>query len=180
MAKPRFSSETLYHLRNHIPIDLLIRESLKIPSRTLEGYFRFLCPLCSGYNTATNPDTNLARCFSCNKNFNTIDLVMLIRQLDFIQSVHYLKDYYESLSAKQPTAPSVLNQARSEKEVAKRGDGPIRIDKILDSIVPLATNARRNQRENPGRISKLEKNISELSRRLDQIESLVRSKILSS
>ncbi|MEK6621873.1 MAG: hypothetical protein AABZ13_05275 [Planctomycetota bacterium] len=29
-------------------------------SKHFEGYFRFLCPLCSEFHTATNPKTNLA------------------------------------------------------------------------------------------------------------------------
>lgn len=180
MAKKRFSSETLYRLRNHIPIDLLIRESLKIPSKTIEGYFRFLCPLCSGYNTAIKQDKNLSRCFSCNENFNTIDLVELVRKLDFVQSVYYLEDYYESLSANRLLAKSILKQNRPDKKVEKRGGMPVRIGTILNDLVPVETNARRSQRNVPERILKLEKTISELSRRIDQIEALVRSKILSS
>ena len=70
--KKRFSSQELYELRNHIPVDALIRE-LGIPSKIRDGYFRFLCPLCNEFQTAVKPETNLARCFRCEKNFNTID-----------------------------------------------------------------------------------------------------------
>ena len=87
----RFSSQELYDLRNLIPIHILIEEILMIPSKITEGFFRFLCPLCSEFNTATNPETNLARCFRCQKNFNTIDMVMVTRKASFVESVRFLK-----------------------------------------------------------------------------------------
>lgn len=87
----RFSSRELYSLRNFIPIDKLIEVELGVPSKISEGYFRFLCPACNGFQTATNPLTNLARCFHCEKNFNTIDMVMAFRGTDFVETVKYLK-----------------------------------------------------------------------------------------
>lgn len=81
----------LYSLRNDIPIDTLISTYLGIPSKISEGYFRFVCPLCGEFQTATNPKTNLARCFRCKKNFNTIDMVMLVLNVDFLESVNFLK-----------------------------------------------------------------------------------------
>jgi len=85
----RFTSEQLYHLRNHIPINALIC-ALMIPAKTSDGIFRFLCPLCNQGHTATNPKTNLARCFDCQKNFNPIDLVMILRKTGFVDSVKTL------------------------------------------------------------------------------------------
>jgi hypothetical protein len=87
MPKRCFSSSQLYAMRNEINIEMLIEKTLGIPSRVTKGCFRFLCPLCNGFDTAVNPKTNLARCFRCEKNFNTIDLVMLIRKTNFVQSV---------------------------------------------------------------------------------------------
>lgn len=87
----RFTGNELFKLRNLIPIDLLIKEQLNIPSKISEGYFRFLCPVCNEFQTATNPKTNLARCFRCEKNYNPIDLVMLVKGVGFIESVNYLK-----------------------------------------------------------------------------------------
>ncbi len=87
----RFSSRQLFALRNNIPIDVLIRQ-LKIPSRIREGFLRFLCPLCNEFQTAVNPATNLARCFRCEKNFNTIDLVMEVKGYGFRDSVLFLKN----------------------------------------------------------------------------------------
>jgi len=101
MTKRRFTNHELYTLRNDIPIDALIEKALCIPSRVAEGYFRFLCPLCKEFSTAVNPETNLARCFRCEENFNTIDLVMTIRKLDFVESVRFLQDYHKSISVSQ-------------------------------------------------------------------------------
>lgn len=92
--KDRFSSRELFELRNNIPVDMLIREHLQIPSKIRDGYLRFLCPLCNEFQTAVNPATNLARCFRCEKNFNTIDLVMEIKRYGFKDSVMFLKQVH--------------------------------------------------------------------------------------
>jgi len=89
----RFTSQQLYHLRNHIPISTLIK-ALLIPFKIEDGIFRFLCPICSVSHTATNLNTNLARCFDCQKNFNTIDLVMMVRKTGFVDSVKRLIQYH--------------------------------------------------------------------------------------
>ncbi len=89
--KRQFTRNELFKLRNLVPINMLIREKLDIPSKVSEGFFRFLCPVCNEFQTATNPSTNLARCFRCEKNFNPIDLVMCVKGLGFIESVQYLE-----------------------------------------------------------------------------------------
>jgi len=89
--KRRFSDRQLYELRNLIPIDWLIEKQLLIPCKFSDGFFRFLCPLCGEFRTATHAKTNLARCFRCEKNFNTIDMVMVCRDLSFVESVEFLK-----------------------------------------------------------------------------------------
>lgn len=86
-----FSPQLLRSLRNNIPIHRLIADVLSIPHKYSEGYFRFLCPLCSEFNTATNPNTNLARCFRCKKNFNTIDIAMADSNSSFTDAVYLLK-----------------------------------------------------------------------------------------
>jgi DNA primase len=88
--KNRYSKEKLRKLRNDIPINILISELLQMPSKISEGYFRFLCPVCSEFMTATNPKTNLARCFRCEKNFNPIDMVMMVKHFSFREAVDYL------------------------------------------------------------------------------------------
>ena len=87
----RLPPEMLRRLRNEIPITLVIAEFLKLPTKVSEGYLRFLCPLCTEFITATNPKTNLARCFLCEKNFNPIDIVMVAKQVSFRSAVDYLK-----------------------------------------------------------------------------------------
>ncbi len=89
--KKRFSSQELFELRNEIPVRWLIRDELQIPSKMSEGVFRFLCPVCHEFLTSTHKATNLARCFRCEKNFNTIDLVMTDKGWGFVQSVLFLK-----------------------------------------------------------------------------------------
>ena len=86
-----FSPQFLRSLRNDVPIDRLIADVLDIPHKHSEGYFRFLCPLCSEFHTATNPKTNLARCFRCKKNFNTIDIVMTDSHSSFLDAAYLLK-----------------------------------------------------------------------------------------
>ena len=84
------SSEQLWILRNKIEITHLIQR-LNIPNKHSEGFFRFLCPICNEFNTAANPKTNLARCFICSKNFNTIELVMLVQAYPFRRAVQFLQ-----------------------------------------------------------------------------------------
>ncbi len=89
----RFSSQELFKLRNNIPVDMLIRDQLQIPSKIRDGVFRFLCPVCNEFQTAVNPATNLARCFRCKENMNTIDLVMAVKRYGFKDSVLFLKNF---------------------------------------------------------------------------------------
>jgi DNA primase len=95
--KNRFSSRELFELRNNIPVDMLIRDQLQIPSKISDDLFRFLCPVCNEFQTAVNPATNLARCFRCEKNFNTIDLVMKVEGYGFKDSVLFLKKLLEKI-----------------------------------------------------------------------------------
>ena len=90
--KKRFSAQELRELRNLIPINTVIKELLSIPSKISEGHFRFLCPLCNEFQTSTNPSTNLARCYHCEKNFNPIDMVMAVKANQFIESATYLQE----------------------------------------------------------------------------------------
>jgi hypothetical protein len=89
--KKRFSAEELFELRNKIPIDILIRDVLSIPAKTSEGFFRFLCPICNEFQTSIKPATNLARCFRCETNFNTIEITMQVKKIGFVDSATFLK-----------------------------------------------------------------------------------------
>ena len=87
----RYSKQALRKLRNDIPIAILIADILELPHKTADGYFRFMCPLCDGFNTATNPRTNLARCFTCQQNFNPIDLAMTVKHTNFRDAIRFLQ-----------------------------------------------------------------------------------------
>jgi hypothetical protein len=80
----------LRRLRNEIPVTELIADVLRLEHRHSEGHWRFLCPLCQSFHTAVNPNTNLARCFDCRKNFNPIDLVLIVKRCDFRHAVAFL------------------------------------------------------------------------------------------
>ena len=88
------SPSRLRWLRNKIPINGVI-QALNVLNKVQEGTFRFLCPICSEFNTGTNPKTNLARCLRCERNFNPIDLVMVVRRLRFLDAVGLLEDLAE-------------------------------------------------------------------------------------
>jgi DNA primase len=95
-----FSQQLLFQLRNDLPIDAVIQRGLRLPLQASDR-LRFQCPLCREFNTATNQNTNLARCFSCQRNFNNIDLVMLVRNTSFADAVKRLSAFFNrSLNTK--------------------------------------------------------------------------------
>ena len=63
---------------------------LNWPHKRREGQLAFLCPSCQEYRTAVNPQTNLGRCFHCERNFNPIDITMAIQDGAFVEAVTYL------------------------------------------------------------------------------------------
>lgn len=85
------SKPHLRELRNRIEIIPLIADVLEIITKTHDGRFRFMCPLCHDFDTAVNTNTNLARCFRCERNFNPIDMVMSVKRYTFIQAVRFLE-----------------------------------------------------------------------------------------
>jgi hypothetical protein len=163
MATRRFSRTELYSLRNDIPIDRVIRNALDIPCRISEGCFRFLCPLCNGFNTALNPATNLARCFYCEKNFNTIDLVMVITQSDFVNSIRFLKDYQQKNNPKQiqPIKPNAK----------ARENGLEHIGNVLKTILPSKpiTGPGGSGENVSDRLLALEQKLERLAQRIEEI-----------
>ena len=163
MTTRRFSSEELYSLRNDIPIDRVIKNALDIHCRISQGCFRFLCPLCNEFNTAINPATNLARCFRCKKNFNTIDLVMTVTQLDFVNSIRFLRDYQKNLP----------NQIQPIKSVAKAHENGLdHIGSVIKTIATLSAPVAPScgSEENLyNRVLALEKKIDSLAQRIEQL-----------
>ena len=185
MTKRRFTNHELYALRNDIPIDALIEKALYIPSRVAKGHFRLLCPSCKEFNTAVNPDTNLARCFRCEENFNTIDLVMTIRKLDFPGSVRFLQDYHRSASATRSDDRSQVATGRDthggwQMKCADRSkhssNSPAHIGNILDRMmpseperIPPACNRPAQQNMVNDRILRLEQKVDRLSHQIENI-----------
>jgi hypothetical protein len=190
MANRCFSSNQLYALRNEISVQVLIEKTLHIPCRMTKGCFRFLCPLCSGFDTAVNPKTNLARCFQCGKNYNTIDLVMLTRQADFVHSVKFLQSVHQKndaghnhLDFKTVSASNRQVQGRMNPKTPSE-TSPHSIGDILDSVLPpihggIAENRKLASKSNKSmaaqqitvedRIIKLEQKIKLLDRQIRKI-----------
>jgi hypothetical protein len=163
MTKKRFSSEELYRMRNDIPIEGVIKEALDIPCRNMEGCFRFLCPVCNEFNTAVNPTTNLARCFCCEKNFNAIDLVMLINQMDFVESIRFLKRY-------QTDARNLTQLTKRDSKV--RGESTTHIGNILKSFVTTPASASPSAGSDDNlcnRILALEQKLILLEQRIEEL-----------
>lgn len=158
MAKTQYTRNELFVLRNHIPVEALIQQ-LGIPSKMSEGCFRFCCPVCREFDTGVNPATNLARCFACEKNYNTIDLVMRVKKSDFIHSIKFLKTIYEQKKPAAPS-PSIIQTSAGQ---------PISIGNILKAMAPTL----QNRSEVPSKISKSQLTMEMLNERLRQIEQQV-------
>jgi len=87
----RYTSQLLRTLRNDIDIQPFVAEVLDWPSKLSQGYFHFLCPLCSQSNCAVNPNTNLGRCFRCQCNFHPIDFVIAVDKCTFVDAVEFFR-----------------------------------------------------------------------------------------
>ena len=112
-----FPKAYLRRLRNDIPIAEVIVDILDIPSKISEGRFRFLCPLCREFDTSTNPATNLARCFRCQRNFNPIDITMVVKHTDFRNTVAFLAPLIDNDTRdRQTTPPQPESQGRSIRD----------------------------------------------------------------
>jgi hypothetical protein len=105
------AADLLRRIRNDLPmpvtIALLGREGP--PSKMSEGYFRFVCPRCGEMRATVNPRNNLAHCFSCQQNFNNIDLLITL-DYDFHSAVALLQRWLTQYQAQQarkktPTTP---------------------------------------------------------------------------
>ena len=120
----RFSAQELSYLRNEIPIERVIKLFVSLPTDSRSGKLSFACPVCHGSNTSINAKHNLARCFDCRQNFNTIEIVMHQLQINFVDSVKWLKQRNRKPVAED--TPSHGNQNRQ----------PAIIGNILSEILP--------------------------------------------
>jgi hypothetical protein len=187
MAGHCFSKSLLYTLRNEIDVRMLIEKTLRIPCRVTQGCFRFMCPLCGGFDTAVNPKTNLARCFACKKNFNTIDLVMLIRQTDFVHSVKFLKSILQQdVFRPKPEAHQLISESNTQggsrtkrKSLSGKSDkGPCHIGKILGDVLPPDDGLPEKpivalEKANEDRITKLEMQLDQLGRQIQELNRTI-------
>ena len=157
MGRSHYSQQELFDLRNHIPIKNLIR-TLGIPSRMIEGYFRFACPVCHEFNTAINPKTNLARCFDCNKNFNPIDLTIIVKEINFLQAVSFLEKVYKE-------APHSYPPQHNRASL----DCTVTLNDILKSIGKQISPHNGKKQEAALSLEQLNNRVINLEKKVDQI-----------
>jgi hypothetical protein len=161
---------------------MLINEILKLPSKTTQGQLRFLCPLCSQFHTATKRETNLARCFHCQRNFNTIEMVMETKSLDFIQSVQFLQGLLPENNSKETMAYKPSSNPRfpcpPSFQIRKE---PLPLQAVVKNI-GIRTSKQSNQASNDDSarinrqdqtIEQLNDKINRLEKQLDQLKSFV-------
>jgi len=132
----------MYNVRNRIPMRHVIETLLAIPSETVHGVFRFRCPLCAGRHTAINPETNLSRCFDCKKNFNTIDLCMLVKRTDFVQSVKFLLAH-KSRSAADGARTLPTSRRNPLESLREESKNPVALGDILANLTCLRATHRQ-------------------------------------
>ena len=95
----------LRRLRNDVPIAAVIAALGRAgpPSKVRDGRFVFLCPGCGEMLASVNPRNNLAHCFGCSTNLNTIDLVM-VSGYDFVSAVAFLEGLLARPCPPRPTS----------------------------------------------------------------------------
>ena len=95
--------DLLFRIRNDLPMRITIAALGRDgpPSKTSDGYFRFLCPHCGEMQATVNPRNNLAHCFACRKNLNNIDLLMTLGY-DFRTAVAILERWLTRHEARLP------------------------------------------------------------------------------
>ncbi len=120
-----FTKQQLFQVRNKIDIDWLINEKLSI-ERQFNRIWRFQCPVCQQFNTATQKKNNLARCFSCQQNFNTIDLVIYSKKVNFVPGVQFLL----SLLEKKSTSNACVHHLSIKKKGNKQQDRKVGLEAI--------------------------------------------------
>jgi hypothetical protein len=161
---------------------MLINEILKLPSKTSQGQLRFLCPLCSQFNTATKRETNLARCFHCQRNFNTIEMVMETKNMDFIQSVQFLQGLLPENKSKEMMAYKPSSNPRFPCPASFQiGKEPVPLQAIVKNI-SIGTSKQliqtsdedsfKGNRQDQA-IEQLNDKINRLEKQLDQLKSFV-------
>ncbi len=175
----RFTGQQLYELRNQLPIRQLIENELNIPNRLAGNVFRFECPMCRGYHTGIKKDKNLARCFDCQTNFNTIDLVIRTRQTEFYQSASFLWELYKSVKRPSPSshipAPEPVRNIRPVNFETDDTAELISIGSIIENFgFPGGNNESSiRSRKMHALLEKLEKDVIRLTNKVARLEKFV-------
>lgn len=170
--RPRFTSDELYAIRNHIPIDVLIEKLLAVPVKHTQNRLHFACPLCAGFQTSILREKNLGRCFDCGKNFNTIEIMMYHMHIGFVESVKRLKQYQ-----------SDLTKQTAFIEKRRKLDYPLSIGAIIGDMLPSprhdSSGNKTPAKEShaiTNRINNLEKKLDTLSSRVEKLCRLILSR----
>jgi len=181
----RFSKQRLHDLRNKIPMHDLIENHLGLPNRISDNIFRFQCPQCESYHTGVKSQTNLARCFDCRRNYNTIDLVMTVKQVEFYDSAVFLENI---LFAHRLPQGGGVDASHTEKAVQiqqckRRGGDPVELIDILSKSDVLRPDHRSQCPETPKsdvhykllrhQVASLESEIERLKRQIKAVHKLL-------
>jgi hypothetical protein len=178
----RFSKHDLFILRNSININMLIKQILRLPSKTSQRQLRFLCPVCSQFNTATKRETNLARCFDCQRNFNTIEMVMETKNLGFIQSAQLLQGLLPEIKSKKIIPNKSSSNPRLQASASFQiQNEPVPMQALVKKI-SIGASKQLNQTSDDDSsksnrqdqvIEQLNDKINRLEKQLDQLKSFV-------
>ena len=170
MAK-RFSKQTLHKLRNDIPIQNLIETKLKIPNRYTGSIFRFECPNCHGFHTGILHEKNLARCFDCKRNFNTIDFVIAVMDIEFYESAGFLEQYLNCIQTNLKN-----NQIYDNNQIKTIKSNPVSIGNVLsqseifvETSSKLTTESDLKYRMIKQRVQHLENEMNRLKQRIEDM-----------
>jgi hypothetical protein len=158
----RFSSKELRFLRNRVPIDRVVETLFGTPKPNSNTKRLFACPICGASDTSVNAVHNLARCFSCRRNFNPIELVMHQLKIGFVDGVKWL----------QSRMPPVHQKTTSSNKTGNAG--PCAIGDILSDVMPSVSKSKTDTTSVESivqKISRLEHRLRHLDRLVSQLQS---------
>jgi hypothetical protein len=118
------TKELLWAIRNELPMKLTIGRlgNFGPIAKQSDGYFRFQCPNCKELRATVNPSNNLAHCFTCEKNYNNIDL-MMIQGYDFLPAFgileKWLLQYRRDIGSRTHSEQTASESSASQLSAAK-------------------------------------------------------------
>jgi hypothetical protein len=174
----RFTRQQLHDTGNRIPIRPLMENELNVANRQSGNIFRFECPACRGYHTSIKAKTNLARCFDCNRNFNTIEMVMETRKTEFYESALFLWNLLVAEMKIQAKGPGPVRNKREIHAKRKPAFTPVSIARIFENAgFAIGGNGFAGQPPDSvsmgRRIENLEKETNRLKMKLEQLQKFV-------